>query len=168
MKIFDAEQGYGALALVYFATEQTELAQQTLQQGLKEFPGSYTLYLRRAGMHLRDEDWDQARADIASAINHATNDSEKFRALYGLGAASAESGKEIYLGIKSLIEAISLLNEQGSQAQWVKYRLAELYIHNGELDKAKDYLTKIDNQYVDDNLKSQVKKLKKRLKKLKN
>jgi outer membrane protein assembly factor BamD (BamD/ComL family) len=60
------------------------------------------------------------------------------------------------------------LDEQGPQAQWVKCRLAQLYIHNGEWDKAKDYLTKIDNQYVDDKLKSQVKKLKKRLKKLKN
>ena len=168
LKIFDAEQGYGALARVYVATEQTELAQQTLQQGLKEFPKSFTLYFRRAGIYLRDDDWDKARADTASAINHAKNDNEKLGALWQLGKASAKSGKEIDLGIKSLIEAISLLDEQGPDAQWVKYRLAELYIHNGEWDKAKDYLTKIDNQYVDDNLKSQVKKLKKRLKKLKN
>ena len=168
LKIFDAEQGYGALARVYVATEQTELAQQTLQQGLKEFPKSFTLYFRRAGIYLRDDDWDKARADTASAINHAKNDNEKVEALWQLGKASAKSGKEIDLGIKSLIEAISLLDEQGPDAQWVKYRLAELYIHNGEWGKAKDYLTKIDNQYVDDNLKSQVKKLKKRLKKLKN
>ena len=168
LKIFDAEQGYGALARVYVATEQTELAQQTLQQGLTEFPKSFTLYFRRAGIYLRDDDWDKARADTASAINHAKNDNEKLGALWQLGKASAKSGKEIDLGIKSLIEAISLLDEQGPDAQWVKYRLAELYIHNGEWDKAKDYLTKIDNQYVDDNLKSQVKKLKKRLKKLKN
>ena len=168
LKIFDAEQGYGALARVYVATEQTELAQQTLQQGLKEFPKSFTLYFRRAGIYLRDDDWDKARADTASAINHAKNDNQKLEVLWQLGNASAESGKEIDLGIKSLIEAISLLDEQGPQAQRVKYLLAELYIHNDEWDKAKDYLTKIDNQYVDDNLKSQVKKLKKRLKKLKN
>ncbi len=92
LKIFDAEQGYGALARVYVATEQTELAQQTLQQGLKEFPKSFTLYFRRAGIYLRDDDWDKARADTASAINHAKNDNEKLGALWQLGKASAKSG----------------------------------------------------------------------------
>jgi len=43
--------------------------------------------------------------------------------------------------------------------------LAQLYIHNKELDKAQSYIANI-NVGEDDDLKSKIKKLKKKLKKL--
>jgi predicted negative regulator of RcsB-dependent stress response len=115
---------------------------------------------------MKDEAWDKARPDLTFAIKFAKDDSEKSRALYQQGKASAESGKEIDLGIKSLIQAMPIADEQ--YEGWVQYRLAQLYVHNKELNKAKETLTNIENAGEDDDLESKVKKLKKKLKKLKS
>jgi len=166
LKGFDAEQGYGQLANVYFQTDEIDLAEQTWQKGLEEFPESAQLYATRASAYMKDEAWDKARSDLTFAIKFAKDDEEKSRALYQQGKASAESGKEIDLGIKSLIQAMPIADEQ--YEDWVKYRLAQLYVHNKELVKAKDTLAKIENTEEDDDLESKVKKLKKKLKKLKS
>ncbi len=163
LQSFNKEQGYEQLANVYWQAEKANLAEQTLLEGLKEFPESAALYLTRASAYIKDEAWDKARVDLNLATKYAKNDEEKSRALYQQGKVSAESRQEIRLGIESLIQAIPLANEQ--YKPWVEYRLAQLYIHNKELDKAQSYITKI-NVGEDDDLKSKINKLKKKLNKL--
>lgn len=157
------EQGYKQLANVYWQTEKADLAEQTLLEGLKEFPESALLYLTRAGVYIKGEAWKKARIDLSLAIKYAKDDEEKSSALYQQGKVSAESKQEIELGIESLIQAIPLVDEV--YKPWAEYRLAQLYIHNRELDKAQSYIANI-NVGEDDNLKSKINKLKKKLKKL--
>jgi tetratricopeptide (TPR) repeat protein len=166
LKSFDAEQGYGQLANVYFQTDEADLAEKTFQKGIEEFPKSSLLYFTRASAYIKDEAWDKARPDLTFAIQFSKDDEEKSRALYQLGKVSAESGKEIDLGIESLILAIPIASEQ--YVPWVKYRLAQLYVHNKDVDKAKETLTTIENTEEDDDLESKVKKLKRKLKKLRS
>ncbi|MEW6989111.1 tetratricopeptide repeat protein [Colwelliaceae bacterium 6441] len=163
LKNVDAEQGYQQLANVYWKTEKPGSAEKALLQGLAEFPESGQLYFTRASAFMDEKAWDKARPDLKLAAKYAKDDEEKSRALYQQGKASAESGDEIELGITSLIQAMPIADAQ--YQPWVKYRLAQLYVKNKELDKAKSYIAKIDVSENDD-LKSKVKKLKKQLKKL--
>lgn len=163
LKSVDGELGYSQLANVYWQTEKPELAEQTLLQGLKEFPESADLYFTRASGYMKEKAWDKARPDLNLAIKYAKDDESKGRALYQQGKASAESGKEIDLGIESLIQAMPLTDEH--YEPWVQYRLVQLYIQNKDFDKASSFIARI-NVNEDDDLKSKVKKLKKKLKKL--
>jgi tetratricopeptide (TPR) repeat protein len=163
LQSFNKEQGYEQLANVYWQIEKADLAEQTLLEGLKEFPESAALYLTRASAYIKDQAWKKARIDLNLAIKHAKDNEEKSRALYQQGKVSAESRQEIELGIESLIQAIPLADEQ--YKPWAEYRLVQLYIHNKELDKAQSYIANI-NVGEDDDLKSKIKKLKKKLKKL--
>lgn len=162
IKALDEEQGYSQLANVYWQTDRSDLADQMIMEGLKKYPESGKLYFARATKNMREEAWDKARPDLAQAIKFSNNDDEKSRALYQQGKASAESGDEIELGIEVLTQALPLADEQ--YEPWVKYRLAQLYVHNKQLTKAKESLASI-NIGDDDDLKSKVKKLKKKLKK---
>ncbi len=134
-----------------------------ISEGLKKYPESGKLYFARATKNMSDEAWSKARPDLAQAIRFSSDDDEKSRALYQQGKASAESGEEIELGIDVLTQALPLADEQ--YEPWVKYRLAQLYVHGKQLAKAKESLASIDIG-DDDDLKSKVKKLKKKLKKL--
>ncbi|MCO4799003.1 MAG: tetratricopeptide repeat protein [Colwelliaceae bacterium] len=163
LKSFDEELGYEQVANVYWQTEKPELAEQALREGLKAFPESAELYFSRASSYIKEKAWDKARLDLNLAIKYAKDDESKGRALYQQGKVSAESGMEIDLGIASLIQAIPLADEQ--YEPWVKYRLAQLYVHNKDFVKAKGFIAKI-NVDENDDLKSKVKKLKKKLKKL--
>jgi tetratricopeptide (TPR) repeat protein len=163
LKKIDAERGIEQLANVYWQTERPSLAEQTLQQGLEEFPESASLYFTRATSYMNDKAWEKAREDLKLAIKYAPNDKDKSRALYQQGKASAESGEEIELGISALSQALPLADEE--YKPWIGYRLTQLYIHNKNFVKAKDALSMIDT-HEDDDLKSKVKKLKRKLKKL--
>ena len=163
LKATDPEQGFVQLSNVYRKTDQADLAETTLKQGLNEFPESSSLYFTRANAYIKDEIWDKARGDLNLAIKYAKNDDEKSSALYQQGKTSAESGEEIELGINALTQAIPLADQ--NYKPWIEYRLAQLYIHNNNLSKAKDAISSI-NIGEDDDLKSKVKKLKKKLKKL--
>jgi tetratricopeptide (TPR) repeat protein len=163
LKKIDAVQGFEQLANVYWKTEKADLAEQILQQGLKEFPESAPLYFSRATAYINDKAWDKARADLNLAIKYAQNDEDKSNALYQQGKTSAESGEEIELGINALTQALPLADK--AYIPWIEYRLAQLYIHSNNYEKAKDSISMIDTN-EDDDLKSKVKKLKKKLKKL--
>ncbi|MDG1751151.1 MAG: tetratricopeptide repeat protein [Thalassotalea sp.] len=163
LKEIDAVQGFEQLANVYWETEKADLAEQTLQQGLEQFPESAPLYFTRATAYMKAKAWGKARADLNFAIKYAQNDEEKSNALYQQGKASAESGEEIDLGINALTQAIPLADKD--YKPWIEYRLAQLYIHSNNFDKAKNSISMIDLN-DDDDLKSKVKKLKKKLKKL--
>jgi len=163
IKAINAEQGYSQLANVYWQMDKNELAEQTIVEGLEQFPQSGMLYINRANHRMKVKDWENARSDLAQAIKFAESDDDKANALYQQGKASAESGQEITLGIDVLTQALPIANEQ--YLPWVNYRLAQLYLQNKELAKAKTTLTRIDIG-DDDELKSKVKKLKRKLKKV--
>jgi len=164
IKELSPEVGFSQLANVYWQTDEAELAQKTITAGIAAFPENASMYVTRASAYIKAEKWRKARTDLQQAIKYAENDEQKSRALYQQGKVSAESGQEIDQGIAALIQAMPLANDQ--YQPWVKYRLAQLYIHNKELKKAKSYLAKIDTD-KDDDLKKKVKKLKKKLKKMK-
>ncbi len=145
------------------ATEQNELAEKALAEGLTKFPQSYPLYFTRATVQIKEQAWQAAIADLTFAIKYANNDEEKSRALYQLGKVSAESGQAIELGIDSLIQAMPLAEEQ--YAPWVKFRLAQLYLHNNQATKALELITAI-NVEKNEELADKVKKFKKKLKKV--
>ncbi|MDO6445184.1 tetratricopeptide repeat protein [Colwellia sp. 1_MG-2023] len=163
LKKVDAEQGIEQLANVYWQTEKAALAEQTLQKGLEKFPESASLYFTRATSYMKNKAWGKARDDLNLAIKYASNDKDKSRALYQQGKTSAESGEEIELGIRALSQALPLAEK--AYKPWIEYRLTQLYIQNKNFTKAKDTLSMI-NTSEDDDLKSKVKKLKKKLKKL--
>ena len=163
LKETDPEQGFMQLSIVYRKTDKTELAVKTLQAGLEKFPESSSLYFTRATALMNKKAWSKARADLNLAIKYAENDGDKSSALYQQGKASAESGEEIELGIHALTQAMPLADKE--YKPWIEYRLAQLYIHSNNFKKAKDAIAMIDTN-EDDDLKSKVKKLKKKLKKL--
>lgn len=163
LKKVDEVKGFEQLANVYRKTEKTALAERTLQEGLEKFPESSSLYFSRATAYMSEKNWDKARADLSLAIKFADSDEDKSSALYQQGKTSAESGEEIELGINALTQAIPLADQD--YKPWIEYRLAQLYIHNNNFSKAKDAISSI-NIGEDDDLKSKVKKLKKKLKKL--
>lgn len=160
---FDEEQGYSQLVNVYWQTEQNELAEKALVEGLAKYPQSYQLHFTRASAHMKEQVWESAIADLTQAVKYAKDDEEKSRALYQLGKATAESGQEIELGIDALNQAMPLADDQ--YAPWVKFRLAQLYLHNNQIIKAQELIAAI-NFDEDDDLASKVKKFKKKLKKL--
>ncbi len=151
-RIHDEQQARERLDRIY-----TEKAEQAEQRRLKEEE------LRR----LKAEEERRLKEEEARRLQEEQrrlkDDEEKSRALYQQGKVSAESRQEIELGIESLIQAIPLADEH--YKPWAEYRLAQLYIHNKELDKAQSYITNI-NVGEDDHLKSKINKLKKKLKKL--
>lgn len=163
LKKIDEVKGFEQLANVYKKTEKAELAEQTLKNGLEKFPESSSLYFTRATAYISDKAWNKARADLNLAIKYAKDDDERSSALYQQGKTSAESGEEIELGINALTQAMPLADKD--YKPWIEYRLAQLYIHNNNFAKAKGALSSI-NIDEDDDLKSKVKKLKKKLKKL--
>jgi tetratricopeptide (TPR) repeat protein len=163
LRKIDAVKGFEQLANVYWKTEKADLAEKTLQQGLEAFPESAPLYFTRATAYMNDKAWAKARSDLNLAIKFAQNDEDKSSALYQQGKASAESGEEIELGINALTQAMPLANKE--YKPWIEYRLAQLYIHSKNFEKAKNSISMIDIN-EDDDLKSKVKKLKKKLKKL--
>ena len=163
LKETDPEQGFMQLSIVYRKTDKTELAVKTLQAGLEKFPESSSLYFTRATALMNKKAWSKARADLNLAIKYAENDGDKSSALYQQGKASAESGEEIELGIHALTQAMPLADKE--YKPWIEYRLAQLYIHSNNFKKTKDAIAMIDTN-EDDDLKSKVKKLKKKLKKL--
>ncbi|MGB1198256.1 MAG: tetratricopeptide repeat protein [Thalassotalea sp.] len=164
MKKLAPERGFSQLANVYWQTGQTELAQKTITAGITAYPESSNMYASRAGFYIKNKNWQQARTDLKQAIKYAENDKQKGQSLYQQGKVSAESGEEIDLGINALVEALPLAGDK--HQPWVKYRLAQLHTYKKDKEKAQSYLAQI-NTDKDDNLKKEVKKLKKKLKKMK-
>ena len=163
IKTFNAEQGYSQVANVYWKTEKPALAEKAIAEGLKQFPESSSLYFTQALADIKDEVWDKARANLTFAIDYAKDKDEKGRALYQQGKVAATSGEQAQLGIDALQKALPLSSK--GQLSWVNYRLSQLYVQTNELKKASDLIAKIDVS-EDDELKSNVKKLKRKLKKL--
>ncbi|XQW84816.1 tetratricopeptide repeat protein [Thalassotalea piscium] len=164
LKKYAPERGITQLANVYWQTEQSEKAMQTMADALSAFPENSDMYISRASFYIQTKKWQQARADLIQAVKYAKDDQQKSQSLYQQGKVSAESGEETDLGISALMEAIPLA--EGKFQPWVKYRLAQLHMQNKDLKKAKTYLAQIDTN-EDDDLKDKVKKLKKKLKKMK-
>lgn len=163
LQSYDAELGYSQIATVYWQTEQSELADETMSEAFDRYPQSSTLYFSRAQQSIKNETWDKARADLALAAKFAQDDEKKGEALYQQGKVSVESGVETELGIDALTQALPLAAKE--YKPWVNYRLAQLYLQKKEQVKAQDTLAKIDISKNED-LENKVKKLRKKLKKL--
>ena len=158
----DEKQGIQQLANVYWETDKNSLAAQTIENGLVKYPEDSALYFTRATSYIKSEDWEKAREDLNSAIKYAKDDQAKSQALYQQGKVSAESNSALVLGIESLTQASAIADKD--YKPWISYRLAQLYLNNHEYDKAKSQIALIDIGENDD-LKTKVKKLKKKLKK---
>jgi len=161
IKVLDAEKGYAKLANIYQKTEKEELAIKAMEEGLSQFPQSSQLYFVKALGLIEQEAWLDAHKNLASAIKFASTDDEKEQVLYQQGKTSINSGLELEIGIKALEQVITQPNSR--YFNWGQYRLAQLYLKNDQARQAKALLAKVDTS-EDDDLKKEVKKLKKKVK----
>jgi tetratricopeptide (TPR) repeat protein len=161
IKALDAEKGYAKLANIYQKIEKEALAVKTMDEGLSQFPQSSQLYFVKALGLIEQEAWLEAHNSLASAIKFASTDEEKEQVLYQQGKTSSKSGLNLEVGIKALEQVITQPNSQ--YFDWGQYRLAQLYLKNDQASQAKALLAKVDTS-EDDDLKKEVKKLKKKVK----
>jgi len=161
VKELDEESGYTNLARIYQKTDKAELANKILDEGLRKFPQSSQLFIVQAQGDIEQEKWLDAHESLASAITFSSTNDEKERALYNQGKTSTKSGLKLEQGIKALEQIIT--DPNSDYFSWGQYRLAQLYVKNGQAVQAKELLAKVDTS-EDDDLKKKVKKLKKRVK----
>lgn len=118
---------YKGLSLAYVLQEKPDKAEQAIQDGLKAVPQNIPLQLALAGLML-----DQGKADQAEAIYKEllSKDSPPLSAYKAYTYYLSQNGKQA--------EAITLLERAAANTR--DYRLnsllAELYIKNGDSDKA--------------------------------
>ncbi|MDP2562935.1 lipopolysaccharide assembly protein LapB [Psychrobium sp. 1_MG-2023] len=163
LKSIDAEKGFFHLATVYQKMENTELTEQTLAEGIEQFPQSHQLYFFRGLTQVEAQDWGLARTYFSAAVKHGQKDTEKQQALYQLGKVAAESGEHLTMGIESLLQLTEI--DAPMYKQWVPFRLAQLYVMDGQISKANALLKQVDTSN-DERLKDEVKALKKEIKKV--
>jgi len=161
VKVLDAESGYTNLARIYQKTKERGLANKELTQGLGQFPQSSQLFFVRAQGAIEQEKWLDAHQSLASAIMFSSTNDEKERALYNQGKTSTKSGLELDQGIEALKQVI--MDPSSDYFNWGQYRLAQLYVKNGQIEQAKELLVQLDTS-KDDDLKKKVKKLKRKIK----
>lgn len=163
LKNADEIKGAQQLASVYWQTEQKEEALNVIKESLEKHPNNPDLHFYRGIAYVGDEQWSLAMKDLLIAVKYAEDEKAKSQAQYQVGKIAAESGQFIEQGIATIKQAT--FPDGDSFSQWKAYRLAQLYIHNKEYSLAKQALSQV-NYKGDSELKSRVKKLKKKLKKL--
>lgn len=154
------ERGYIELANYYLATDQPQMADQTLAQGIEAIPDNSQIYFSRAMTQYQGKNWSMIRADLVAALEHASTYKEKNQALYQVGKLSVESEAQVSVGIGAFQQVLA--EEFPYQADWSKYRLSQLYLKNEQPVEAKALLEQIDVSTNSD-LKKRVKQLKKQL-----
>lgn len=160
LKTVAPERGVIELTNFYWETDQTALAEQTMAQGIEDFPHSSQIYFMRAISHYENQNWASIRLDLTQAMENAATDEEQNQALYQLGKLSVESGENISVGIDAFQKLLA--QDIPYQTGWSKYRLSQLYLLNGQPAEAKTLISQID---VSNNseLKKRVKQLKTKL-----
>ncbi len=163
----DAEKGYASLARVYWKKEQNDLAEQAILDGLSITPNSGHLFYTQGLAYSRQAEddnaqWQKSRDAFSLALKNAKTDKEKQHTLYQIGKMAVNSGEEINIGIEALEQLITLDSKQ--YHEWAQYRLAELYLNDKQLLKAKNLISSVNYQ-DDDELKGKVKSLAKKIKK---
>lgn len=162
---YDGEQGAVQLAKVYWQTENNTLAEQTINKALESYPKSSQLYFSWALAMSQQEKWEVSHQHINKALELAMSDEEKSQALYQQGRLATLSGLHLKQGIESLEQVVLSGDNPHINVEWGQYRLAQLYVKNNQLQLAKKILNEININDDDDNLKSHVKKLNKKVKK---
>jgi len=163
LKQLNPELAYGKLISLHRAMEKPELASSSLAQGLKEFPSSSELLFVQGMLHIDNEQWSAVHQSFKAAMIHATTDEQRQRILYQSGKASAKSGVEVDAGVKALEQLLAM--PYPYKLNWAKYRLAQLYVHDGKIAQAKALMSQIDDENNDE-LEDRLTSLKRKIKKL--
>ena len=165
LKQYFPEMGYSQIATVYWQTERPELGDKTLNEALQLYPNSFSLYFYKALNNINNESWQLARDDLNKALEYSQDNEDKSQALYQLGKVAVKSEQAIDSGIEALKQGIKIADN--TRISIMKYRLAQLYVLNDQLSKARDLIATItiNNDELKDRLKKLNKKIKKRLKK---
>ncbi len=153
------------MAKVYWKKDQSDLAQQAIIDGLQLVPDSSRLYFAQALGYMGQENkpWPKVHRSLNKALSYAKSDKEKQNVLYQIGKASVVSGEETKVGITALEQLIVL--DSKDYSNWAKLRLAQLYLDDGQAKQAMELVSAV-NYDDDNNLEDEVKKLKKKLKKV--
>lgn len=167
----EPEKGYSSLANVYWQKEQDDLAQKAINDGLTMVPDSSELYFTQGVAYSQQAKentqlWTKARLALNKALDNAKTDQEKQHTLYQLGKIAVNSGEETQAGIAALEHLLSLKTER--YQQWGKYRLAELYLNDKQLNKANEFIALInyqEDEHLEEKVKSLAKKIQKAVKK---
>lgn len=159
----DGATGTASLVGVYQSMDKKDLALQELNEGIKRYADSSRLLFIRAMKHINDEEWTPAHKDLIDALGHANDEIEKSNALYQLAKVAVKSGENIKQAIGHVSQLMTI--EEHRYLQWGNLRLAQLYVADNDLLKAKSTLKLVDGS-DDDDLEDEMKRLKKRIKKL--
>lgn len=159
----DGVAGTASLVGVYQSMDKKDLALKELNEGIKRYAQSSRLLFIRAMKHINDEEWTPAHKDLIDALRYASDDMEKSNALYQLAKVAVKSGENIKQAIKQVSQLMAI--DEHRYQQWGNMRLAQLYFADGDMTKASATLKLVDDS-DDDDLEDEVKRLKKRIKKL--
>ena len=157
----------GGLMLVQALTKQGEdkQAEQLRDELRKQYPNDHRILAERAKQAAEAEQFSEAVSLIQKAIAQAPEDKYKLEYQYQLGRLSAIHKVESQAGIKAL-EAYTqyYARSDSSWLIWAKARLARIYLNDKQAKLAQPLLNDIDyNLDRDDDLKGELKKLKKML-----
>lgn len=182
----DPFQGVSAQVAYYQMSDNMEKAKETLVRGMTDYPSEINFPFQLGALHAREENYGEAfkyfkqaskielpelsRDPITNLLNedYARNANAQLNTLYQLGRTAVVAEINTNEGIAAMgrLQAIA---ESGKlpenilpNMQWASARLAELYIQAGDKSAAKAELANIKIG-DDDDLKKQVKKLRKSL-----
>ncbi|CAM5223236.1 tetratricopeptide repeat protein [Alishewanella longhuensis] len=130
----------GVLAKVTIATNETRLsdALQLLEQQLSLNPNNTDLLLRKATLLVQQRAFLVAQETYMQALPLLTDPLQQQSTQFQIGRLAVFSGKHQVAGIAALENYLAFYqNSQQPRLHRAKLRLAQLYIHEGEVDKAR-------------------------------
>ena len=156
----------GGLMLMQALTQQGENEQADLLRAelMKQYPKEHRILAERAEHALEAEQFDQAASLLQQAIAQAPEENKR-EYQYQLGRLSALYKLESQAGIEALNKYTQYYAlSEGSRLIWAKARLARIYLNEKQTERAQPLLSDIANHLDrDDDLKGELKKLKKML-----
>lgn len=186
----DEEQGYGAMARYYQATDKPSLAIESLSNGLKVFPQSMSILNQLAQVHTMNENYIDAintfkqitNLNLAKLIKDFTpkdQDDEQeaqitsfLNAHYQIARIALTSKTELQTGVQYMEKYLSLYDQLPTKLanlpskDWANLRLSGLLYELGEYNQAYEAISKIndsENNQMEKIYKALNKKIKKKL-----
>ncbi len=138
------------LALIYRATSQQDMVQQTYERLIERFPADATGYVELAALHTAQGRDGEAIALLDKALGRVDDPSDILRALGGLHAQRAMTQTQSDKAAKSRQEAIRLfeqLAQEHPEDVAALYQLGDLYILNQQIEKAIECFETIEAQH---------------------
>lgn len=164
IKALDARSGVVAELDYLKATEQAEVFEQTLADALERFADLPDFYFLAGLAAQAQKEYEQAHALFTQGANQEAADerSENARlsALYQIGRTAVYSQSHLAEGVAAMQRylAENPNNPSLPSRDWGKFRLAQIYMVNGEDDKVTALLEQL-RETTDPSLQAELEKL---------